>query len=157
MLRTDHTQRQSGEIAPRQSDGTSPPRPSRQGRASEGVGAKTAISPPASSLPKGSAVRGTGEEFATLRSLPQDLPRSCGAIRGIGEKYAANPVTGTGSMTVPVFTSPGWLGFGPHLSLSYDSGVGAPRGAMRWCPNDARASVRSVFGSASRVPNTGIS
>src|SRR5881628_285566 len=28
------------------------------------------------------------------------LPRGGGAIRGIGEKFAANPVTGSGSMTV---------------------------------------------------------
>src|ERR1700756_4911037 len=52
------------------------------------------------------------------------LPKGGGAIRGIGEKFAANPVTGTGSMTVPLFTSPGRSGFGPQLSLSYDSGAG---------------------------------
>jgi RHS repeat-associated protein len=42
----------------------------------------------------------------------------------MGEKFAANPVTGTGSMTVPIATSPGRAGFGPQLSLSYDSGAG---------------------------------
>lgn len=52
------------------------------------------------------------------------LPKSGGAIRGIGEKFAANPVTGTGSMSVPIATSPGRSGFGPQLSLSYDSGAG---------------------------------
>jgi RHS repeat-associated protein len=52
------------------------------------------------------------------------LPKGGGAISGIGEKFAANPVTGTGSMTVPLFTSPGRSGFGPQLSLSYDSGAG---------------------------------
>ena len=52
------------------------------------------------------------------------LPKGGGAIRGIGEKFAANPVTGTGSMSVPIFTSPGRSGFGPQLSLSYDSGSG---------------------------------
>jgi RHS repeat-associated protein len=51
-------------------------------------------------------------------------PKGGGAIRGIGEKFAANPVTGTGSLTVPIFTSPGRSGFGPQLSLSYDSGAG---------------------------------
>src|SRR5262245_47867299 len=50
------------------------------------------------------------------------LPKGGGAIRGIGEKFAANPVTGTGSMSVPLATSPGRSGFGPQLSLSYDSG-----------------------------------
>ena len=52
------------------------------------------------------------------------LPKGGGAIRGIGEKFAANPVTGTGSMTVPIATSPGRGGFGPQLALSYDSGSG---------------------------------
>lgn len=42
----------------------------------------------------------------------------------MGEKFAANRVTGTGSMTVPIATSPGRSGFGPQLSLSYDSGAG---------------------------------
>lgn len=58
-------------------------------------------------------------------SVPSiSLPKGGGAISGIGEKFAANPVTGTGSMTVPLFTSPGRSGFGPQLSLSYDSGTG---------------------------------
>jgi len=52
------------------------------------------------------------------------LPKGGGAIRGIGEKFAANSVTGTGSLTVPIFTSPGRSGFGPSLSLSYDSASG---------------------------------
>src|SRR5262245_28611696 len=52
------------------------------------------------------------------------LPKGGGAIRGIGEKFTANPVNGTGSMTVPIATSPGRSGFGPQLSLSYDSGAG---------------------------------
>lgn len=52
------------------------------------------------------------------------LSKGGGAIRGMGEKFAANPVTGTGSMSVPIATSPGRSGFGPELSLSYDSGAG---------------------------------
>jgi hypothetical protein len=52
------------------------------------------------------------------------LPKGGGAIRGIGEKFAANPVTGTASMAVPIATSPGRANFGPQLSLSYDSGAG---------------------------------
>ncbi|WP_409071735.1 SpvB/TcaC N-terminal domain-containing protein [Burkholderia ubonensis] len=60
------------------------------------------------------------------------LPRGGGAIRGIGEKFAANPVTGTGSMSVPIATSPGRSGFGPQLSLSYDSGSGNGPFGMGW-------------------------
>lgn len=52
------------------------------------------------------------------------LPKGGGAIKGMGEKFVANPVTGTGSMSVPIATSPGRSGFGPQLSLSYDSGAG---------------------------------
>ena len=52
------------------------------------------------------------------------LPKGGGAIRGIGEKFAANPVTGTGSMTIPIAASAGRAGFDPQLVLSYDSGAG---------------------------------
>lgn len=52
------------------------------------------------------------------------LPMGGGAIQGIGEKFAANPVTGTGSTSIPIATSPGRSGFGPQLALSYDSGAG---------------------------------
>jgi RHS repeat-associated protein len=51
------------------------------------------------------------------------LPKGGGAIRGIGEKFAANPVTGTGSMSIPIAVSGGRSGFGPQISLSYDSGA----------------------------------
>ena len=60
------------------------------------------------------------------------LPKGGGAIRGMGEKFAANPVTGTGSMTVPIATSPGRSGFGPQLSLSYDSGSGNGPFGLGW-------------------------
>jgi RHS repeat-associated protein len=66
-------------------------------------------------------------------SVPSiSLPKGGGAIRGIGEKFAANPVTGTGSMTVPIATSPGRSGFGPQLSLSYDSGAGNGPFGLGW-------------------------
>src|SRR5712672_2198055 len=52
------------------------------------------------------------------------LPKGGGAIRGMGEKFGSNPVTGTGSMSLPIATSPGRSGFGPQLSLTYDSGAG---------------------------------
>lgn len=59
-------------------------------------------------------------------------PQGGGAIRGIGEKFTANPVTGTGSLTVPIATSPGRSGFGPQLSLSYDSGAGNSPFGIGW-------------------------
>ena len=60
----------------------------------------------------------------TVSAPKVELPKGGGAIRGIGEKFSANPVTGTGSMVVPISTSPGRASFGPQLSLSYDSGSG---------------------------------
>ena len=60
------------------------------------------------------------------------LPKGGGAIRGVGEKFAANPVTGTGSMSVPIATSPGRSGFGPQLALSYDSGAGNGPFGLGW-------------------------
>ncbi|BFU96282.1 MAG: RHS repeat-associated core domain-containing protein [Nitrospira sp.] len=60
------------------------------------------------------------------------LPKGGGAIRGIGEKFGVNPVTGTGSLTIPIFTSPGRAGFGPQLSLSYDSGAGNGPFGLGW-------------------------
>ena len=52
------------------------------------------------------------------------LPKGGGAVRGMGEKFAADPVTGTGSLSIPVLTTPGRAGFGPQLTLGYDSGAG---------------------------------
>jgi Salmonella virulence plasmid 65kDa B protein len=60
------------------------------------------------------------------------LPKGGGAIRGIGEKFSVNPVTGTGSLSVPIFTSPGRSDFSPKLSLSYDSGSGNGPFALGW-------------------------
>src|SRR5712692_1019825 len=86
-----------------------------------------------------------GNQKTTADASPQDsantsgsplpsvsLPKGGGAIRGIGEKFAANPVTGTGSMTVPIATSPGRSGFGPQMSLTYDSGTGNGPFGLGW-------------------------
>ncbi|MFH0730302.1 MAG: SpvB/TcaC N-terminal domain-containing protein [Pseudomonadota bacterium] len=72
--------------------------------------------------PEKTAAPPDGEQKPAVPSIA--LPKGGGAIRGMGEKFAANPVTGTGAMTVPIATSPGRSGFGPQLSLSYDSGAG---------------------------------
>ena len=74
--------------------------------------------------PAGQAPGGNEDQSSSATAPSISMPKGGGAIRGIGEKFAANPVTGTGSMTVPIATSPGRSGFGPRLSLSYDSGAG---------------------------------
>jgi RHS repeat-associated protein len=60
------------------------------------------------------------------------LPKGGGAIHGIGEKFSVNPATGTGTFSVPIFTSPGRSEFSPKLSLSYDSGAGNGPFGLGW-------------------------
>lgn len=75
------------------------------------------------------------------------IPKGGGAIRGMGEKFAANPVTGTGSLSVPIASSPGRSGFGPQLSLSYDSGAGNGVFGLGWnltLPNISRKTDKGV-------------
>jgi len=66
-------------------------------------------------------------------SAPQiSLPKGGGAIRGISEKFQVNSVTGTGSLSVPIYTTPGRSDFYPKLSLSYDSGAGNGAFGLGW-------------------------
>ncbi len=66
-------------------------------------------------------------------TAPQiNLPKGGGAIRGIGEKFSANAVTGTGSLTIPIAASRARSGFTPQLSLQYDSGSGNGPFGMGW-------------------------
>ena len=91
--------------------------------------------------PQGERTAGQQSADARTQALENDfvvrapsisLPKGGGAIRGIGEKFAANPVTGTASLSVPIYTSPGRSGFGPQLSLSYDSGAGNGPFGIGW-------------------------
>ncbi|MFN8499656.1 MAG: SpvB/TcaC N-terminal domain-containing protein [Anaerolineae bacterium] len=50
----------------------------------------------------------------------------------MGEKFAANPATGTASLTIPIFTSPGRAGNAPQLALTYDSGAGNGPFGLGW-------------------------
>lgn len=66
--------------------------------------------------------RSTGA--VTASAATRSLPKGGGALRGIGEKFTANAVTGTGSFTVPIAVSLARGGAAPHLNLNYDSGAG---------------------------------
>jgi RHS repeat-associated protein len=84
-----------------------------------------AAAPAGRPIPDSASTGGpTTEPFAGVRPPTITLPKGGGAIKGIGEKFAANPTTGAGAMTVPITASPGRAGFGPQLSLTYDSGAG---------------------------------
>ena len=95
--------------------GTAPSTASRGSGAPQG----TATSP---------ATRGTGTTAVPSLSLA----RGGGAIRGLGEKFSANPATGTASLSVPVATSPGRASFGPTLELSYASEAGNSPFGLGW-------------------------
>jgi RHS repeat-associated protein len=72
-------------------------------------------------------------DAAEAPSSPQvSLPKGGGSIRGMGEKFGTNPVTGTGSITVPIALSPGRSRFTPQLALSYDSGAGNGPFGLGW-------------------------
>jgi hypothetical protein len=94
---------------------------------------------------------GTGEKggesfFVSAPSI--SLPKGGGAVRGIGEKFAANPVTGTGSLRVPLFVSPGRAGFQPDLSLTYDSGAGNGAFGLGWTLSLAAITRKTDKGNA---------
>src|SRR5712671_2287075 len=67
-----------------------------------------------------------GDTSGKSNSAPPrlELPTGGGAIRGIGEKFAFNAVTGTASVSVPLAVANTRGGFGPKLELSYNSGSG---------------------------------
>ena len=93
--------------------------------------------------------RGSGATPVTP-SGPQapalSLPRGGGAIRGMGETFQTNAVSGTASLTVPIAASPGRGGFGPELSLSYDSGNGNGPFGYGWALSLPRVERRTDKG-----------
>lgn len=95
---------------------------------------------PESTGSRGDAAR-LSADTVTSSSPTISLPRGGGAIRGMGEKFSTNPVTGTGSLSVPVYTSPGRSGFGLQLALSYDSGAG--NGLFGWSRGSLLPSIES--------------
>lgn len=51
-------------------------------------------------------------------------PEAGGAIQRIGEKWSVNPVTGTATLSIPIFARPGRSDFGPKLAPTHDCGTG---------------------------------
>lgn len=64
---------------------------------------------------------GSGNERLAPPTI--NLPKGGGGLQSIGEKFAINSVTCTGSMTVPIATRSGRSGFGPRLLHSYSPGA----------------------------------
>ncbi|HMQ52011.1 MAG TPA: SpvB/TcaC N-terminal domain-containing protein [Anaerolineae bacterium] len=63
----------------------------------------------------------TGKRQISTPSV--SLPKGGGAIKGIGETFQPNPFTGTGNISIPVYTTP-CRDFEPKLGLNYSSGSG---------------------------------
>ncbi|MFF0559420.1 SpvB/TcaC N-terminal domain-containing protein [Streptomyces sp. NPDC004266] len=88
---------------------------------------------PASVPASASASASTSSPAPAPPSPPTvSLPKGGGAIKGIGEKFAADPVTGAGALTVPVAATPGRSGCGPDPALGYDSGAGNGPFGLGW-------------------------
>jgi RHS repeat-associated protein len=105
----------------------------------------------------GAQTTGDEREPAALTPPVISLPKGGGAIRGIGEKFTANPVTGTGSLSVPLATSPGRAGFGPSLTIEYDSGAGNGPFGLGWglsLPSITRKTEKGLPGYKSEPEDT---
>ncbi|MFD1322658.1 SpvB/TcaC N-terminal domain-containing protein [Micromonospora sonneratiae] len=75
------------------------------------------------------------------------LPKGGGAISGLGEKFAPDMFTGTGTYSVPIALPPGRLGLTPQLSLEYSTGAGNGPFGVGWqlsLPGVARRASRGV-------------
>ena len=75
------------------------------------------------------AARASQDAF--VPSLPEvTLPKSGGAIRGLGEKFSVASATGTANLSVPLPLSTARMT--PELALAYDSGAGNGTFGFGW-------------------------
>ncbi|HET6214184.1 MAG TPA: SpvB/TcaC N-terminal domain-containing protein, partial [Micromonosporaceae bacterium] len=75
------------------------------------------------------------------------LPKGGGAVAGLGEKFTANPFTGTADYSVPIVMPAGRLGVQPQLALAYSTGNGVGPFGLGWAlslPGVARKTSRGV-------------
>ncbi|MFC9688250.1 SpvB/TcaC N-terminal domain-containing protein [Kribbella sp. NPDC056951] len=85
--------------------------------------------------PRGPSEKTDGPDAGTAaqRDLPSlSLPKAGGAIRGMGEKFSTNPVTGTAAVTIPVALTSARGTMTPQLDLGYDSGAGNGPFGLGW-------------------------
>jgi Salmonella virulence plasmid 65kDa B protein len=60
------------------------------------------------------------------------LPQGSGAVRGLGEKFSADPFTGAGRVDVPIAVPPGRNGLTPQLALVYSTGHPNDLAGLGW-------------------------
>ena len=80
----------------------------------------------------GATPLGGGEATSASTSPAVSLPKAGGSVRGLGEAFAANPATGTGSLRVPLPRAATRGDFAPSLALTYDTGAGQGPFGLGW-------------------------
>ena len=95
----------------------------------------SSVAPPTNSSLSVSARRGAALAIPSI-----SIPKGGGAVKGLGEKFTTNPSTGTASFDVPLAVPPGRDGFGPKLTLQYNSGGGNGPWGVGW-----QLSMPSIF------------
>ena len=94
---------------------------------------------------------GSNQAPHLVQSPAISMPTGGGAIRGIGEKFGTNPVTGTATLSVPIHVSPGRAKFGPQLSIRRRLGPCVAVSAMNiGRPRVRHAIVDDVMATADR-------
>src|SRR5262249_26981952 len=73
---------------------------------------------------RSSSSAAVGQDNQTITAPTISLPKGGGAIKGIGEKFGVNPVNGSSSLTIPIFTTSCRSKFSPSINLSYNSVAG---------------------------------
>ncbi|MCP4610072.1 MAG: hypothetical protein GY845_15295 [Planctomycetes bacterium] len=81
-----------------------------------------AIVDKAKKIPLGLPSGFSGKSGVTPQSLA--LPDGSGTMQGMGESFAPNLNTGTGTFSVPISLPPGRRGLQPQFGLSYSAGSG---------------------------------
>src|SRR5271167_2313781 len=81
-----------------------------------------------------------------VTALPASLPKGGGAIQGLGENFDVDLATGSGKLTVPIFTSKSRAGKQPILSLSYSPGYGNGSFGIGWDLSEQRITRKTDKG-----------
>jgi len=108
--------------------------------------------PPPGGDPTGRPPPGSGARDHSVRGnhppgVPElTLPKGGGALKGIGEKLAVNPATGTASLVLSLPLPSARGGTAPSLSLSYGSGSGLGAFGMGWSLDVPRIGRRTEKG-----------
>ncbi|MCP5052425.1 MAG: hypothetical protein GY940_34980 [bacterium] len=80
-----------------------------------------------------------------IQAFTPSLPSGGGAVKGIGETFQADAFSGTGSYSVPIYTTPS-RGFEPAIGLTYNSGSGNSAAGIGFSIPTDNFSVRTEKG-----------